>query len=83
VAAGLLIRRWLVFLASYGKALIRLWPVLTALAVLGIPVIAAAFEADSVEEGRPVRQSDWTLPFAWEAPAAIVTRADDDRVGAA
>ncbi len=54
-------------LASYG----------TALAVLGIPVIAAAFEADSVEEGRPVRQSDWALPFAWEAPAAVATRADE------
>jgi hypothetical protein len=68
-------------LVSRGKEFVRLWPALTALTVLAIPVIAAAFEADSVEKGRPVRQSDWALPFAWDAPAAVVTRADGESDG--
>jgi len=63
-------------LVSHGWEFVRLWPALTVLAVLAIPVVAAAIEADSVEEGRPIRQSDWALPFAWDAPAAIVTRPD-------
>jgi hypothetical protein len=40
-----------------------LWPALTAVAVLAIPIFNAAIEADSVEAGRPVHQSDWMLPF--------------------
>jgi hypothetical protein len=43
---------------AQGREFVRLWPALTALAVLAIPVVAAAIEADSVEGGRPVRKSD-------------------------
>jgi hypothetical protein len=68
-------------LVTHGKEFTRLWPALTALAVLAIPVVATAIEADSVVEGQPVRQSDWVLPFAWDAPAAIVARADAESGG--
>jgi hypothetical protein len=60
-------------LVDYGKQYLVLWPALTAVAVLAIPIFNAAIEADSVEAGRPVRQSDWMLPFAWDAPAAVVS----------
>jgi hypothetical protein len=56
-----------------GAQYLALWPALTAVAVLAVPIFNAAIEADSVEAGRAVRQSDWLLPFAWDALAAIVS----------
>lgn len=53
-----------------------LWPALTMVVVLAIPIATATYEADLVERGRPVRQRDWILPFAWDAPAAVVMPSD-------
>lgn len=68
-------------LATYGKKYLSAWPILTAIAVLGLPIYNAALEADAVQDGRPVRQSDWVYPFAWDAPAARVTRAGSEAGG--
>jgi hypothetical protein len=58
--------------ASHVRRFFFLWPFLTMLLVLVLPIVYAAMEADTVESGHPVRQSDWIYPFAWDAPAALV-----------